>query len=67
MNFGNAWPGANFGLIDNTTEVSREPAFVALKQAFGDRYLYAGLGTVLELEATSPVSTAQAVTPAKEK
>ena len=146
MNFGNAWPGANFGLIDKTTEVSPgmtliavvsdvpgtkelkelslaintpegivlivgcshpgierivteaakinmhihfiagglhlpaasdsvigkvvtslkgnwkvdriapghctgEPAFVALKQAFGDRYLYAGLGTVLELKA----------------
>jgi len=26
-----------------------EPTFVALKQAFGDRYLYARLGTVLEL------------------
>jgi 7,8-dihydropterin-6-yl-methyl-4-(beta-D-ribofuranosyl)aminobenzene 5'-phosphate synthase len=44
-----------------------EPAFVALKQAFGDRYLYAGLGTVLELGATSPASTAQAGTAAKEK
>ena len=29
-----------------------EPTFVALKQAFGDHYLYAGLGTVLELGAT---------------
>jgi 7,8-dihydropterin-6-yl-methyl-4-(beta-D-ribofuranosyl)aminobenzene 5'-phosphate synthase len=26
-----------------------EPAFAALKTAFGDRYLYAGLGTTLEL------------------
>jgi 7,8-dihydropterin-6-yl-methyl-4-(beta-D-ribofuranosyl)aminobenzene 5'-phosphate synthase len=42
-----------------------EPAFVALKQAFGGRYLYAGLGTVLELKATSPASTAQAATPAQ--
>jgi 7,8-dihydropterin-6-yl-methyl-4-(beta-D-ribofuranosyl)aminobenzene 5'-phosphate synthase len=44
-----------------------EPAFVALKQAFRERYLYAGLGTVLELGATSPASTAQAATPAMEK
>jgi len=28
-----------------------EPAFTALKQAFGDRYLYAGLGTTLALTA----------------
>jgi 7,8-dihydropterin-6-yl-methyl-4-(beta-D-ribofuranosyl)aminobenzene 5'-phosphate synthase len=28
-----------------------EPAFAALEQAFGDRYLYAGLGTVLALDA----------------
>lgn len=27
-----------------------EPAFVALKQAFGERYLYAGLGTVLDVQ-----------------
>jgi 7,8-dihydropterin-6-yl-methyl-4-(beta-D-ribofuranosyl)aminobenzene 5'-phosphate synthase len=26
-----------------------EPAFSALKKAFGDHYLYAGLGTTLEL------------------
>jgi 7,8-dihydropterin-6-yl-methyl-4-(beta-D-ribofuranosyl)aminobenzene 5'-phosphate synthase len=26
-----------------------EPAFTALKKAFGDRYLYAGLGTMVEL------------------
>ena len=30
-----------------------EPAFTALKRAFGDRYLYAGLGTTLAL-TTSP-------------
>jgi len=29
-----------------------EPSFAVLKEAFGDRYLYAGLGTVLELGAT---------------
>lgn len=29
-----------------------EPTFAALKQAFGDRYLYAGLGSVIELGAT---------------
>ena len=28
-----------------------EPAFTALKQAFGDRYLYAGLGTTLAMTA----------------
>lgn len=28
-----------------------EPAFVALKKAFGDQYLYAGLGTTLEMSA----------------
>lgn len=33
-----------------------EPTFVALMQAFGDRYLYAGLGTVLELGAPPHVS-----------
>jgi 7,8-dihydropterin-6-yl-methyl-4-(beta-D-ribofuranosyl)aminobenzene 5'-phosphate synthase len=30
-----------------------EPAFTALKKSFGDRYLYAGLGTTLELLHTS--------------
>jgi 7,8-dihydropterin-6-yl-methyl-4-(beta-D-ribofuranosyl)aminobenzene 5'-phosphate synthase len=29
-----------------------EPAFTALKKAFGDRYLYAGLGTTLALTAS---------------
>lgn len=32
-----------------------EPTFALLKQAFGDRYLYAGLGTVLELSPTPHV------------
>jgi 7,8-dihydropterin-6-yl-methyl-4-(beta-D-ribofuranosyl)aminobenzene 5'-phosphate synthase len=32
-----------------------EPAFLALKQAFGERYLYAGLGTVLSLGPQSPM------------
>lgn len=30
-----------------------EPAFTALKKAFGDRYLYAGLGTTIELAPAS--------------
>jgi 7,8-dihydropterin-6-yl-methyl-4-(beta-D-ribofuranosyl)aminobenzene 5'-phosphate synthase len=30
-----------------------EPAFTALRKAFGDRYLYAGLGTTVELLHTS--------------
>jgi 7,8-dihydropterin-6-yl-methyl-4-(beta-D-ribofuranosyl)aminobenzene 5'-phosphate synthase len=30
-----------------------EPAFTALKKAFGDRYLYAGLGTTVELVRAS--------------
>ena len=29
-----------------------EPALAAMKQAFGERYLYAGLGTVIEIGAT---------------
>lgn len=28
-----------------------EPAFVAFKKAFGDHYLYAGLGTTLRLNS----------------
>ena len=38
-----------------------EPTFVALKQTFGDRYLYAGLGTVLELGASPQIRAAQRV------
>jgi 7,8-dihydropterin-6-yl-methyl-4-(beta-D-ribofuranosyl)aminobenzene 5'-phosphate synthase len=30
-----------------------EPTFAALKQAFGDRYLYAGLGTTLPVGAST--------------
>jgi 7,8-dihydropterin-6-yl-methyl-4-(beta-D-ribofuranosyl)aminobenzene 5'-phosphate synthase len=30
-----------------------EPAFIALRKAFVDRYLYAGLGTAVELLPTS--------------
>jgi len=33
-----------------------EPAFTALKKAFGDRYIYAGLGTTLSLSTSSPQS-----------
>ena len=39
-----------------------EPTFTALKKAFGDRYLYAGLGTTLALGAT-PRPIAQAGQP----
>jgi 7,8-dihydropterin-6-yl-methyl-4-(beta-D-ribofuranosyl)aminobenzene 5'-phosphate synthase len=35
---------------------SGEPAFAAFRQAFGERYLYAGLGTVLDPGVTSPAS-----------
>jgi 7,8-dihydropterin-6-yl-methyl-4-(beta-D-ribofuranosyl)aminobenzene 5'-phosphate synthase len=36
-----------------------EPAFTALKKAFGDRYLYAGLGTTVAVSATSgPIAPA---------
>ena len=43
-----------------------EPTFAALKQAFGDRYLYAGLGTTIALNGI-PQSTSrldQRVSPA---
>jgi 7,8-dihydropterin-6-yl-methyl-4-(beta-D-ribofuranosyl)aminobenzene 5'-phosphate synthase len=39
-----------------------EPAFLALKQAFGERYLYAGLGTVLVLNGKLPANNAQDAT-----
>jgi 7,8-dihydropterin-6-yl-methyl-4-(beta-D-ribofuranosyl)aminobenzene 5'-phosphate synthase len=39
-----------------------EPAFAALKKAFGDRFLYAGLGTQLKIGAT-PVGAAVRDTP----
>ena len=38
-----------------------EPTFVALREAFGNRYLYAGLGTVLVLGAQPRALTDQAV------
>ena len=36
-----------------------EPTFAALKSAFGDRYLYAGLGTTFELGATPRPQSAE--------
>jgi 7,8-dihydropterin-6-yl-methyl-4-(beta-D-ribofuranosyl)aminobenzene 5'-phosphate synthase len=39
-----------------------EPTFAALRRAFGDRYLYAGLGTTLEL-GSRPAAVAAAFTP----
>ena len=36
-----------------------EPAFAALKKAFGDRYLYAGLGTTVAPNSTGgPIASA---------
>jgi|SRR5215472_4598210 len=37
-----------------------EPAFAAFKKAFGDRYLYAGLGTTLESGSTPTSNRLQA-------
>ena len=43
-----------------------EAAFAALRKAFGDRYLYAGLGTSLAIAATPrPIAAAGAQTPAR--
>jgi 7,8-dihydropterin-6-yl-methyl-4-(beta-D-ribofuranosyl)aminobenzene 5'-phosphate synthase len=39
-----------------------EPTFAALKKAFGDRYLYAGLGTTLGLGANPRVASRRAST-----
>ena len=39
-----------------------EPTFAAMKQAFGDHYLYAGLGTVIELGATPRTLAARGAT-----
>ena len=39
-----------------------EPAFAALMRAFGDHYLYAGLGTVIELSATPRTLAARSAT-----
>jgi 7,8-dihydropterin-6-yl-methyl-4-(beta-D-ribofuranosyl)aminobenzene 5'-phosphate synthase len=44
-----------------------EPTFAALKQAFGDRYLYAGLGTTLQLGAPSGSDTRRGQGPALEQ
>src|SRR5256714_97885 len=41
-----------------------EPTFTALKKAFGDRYLYAGLGTTFALDATArPIADAGQTVP----
>jgi 7,8-dihydropterin-6-yl-methyl-4-(beta-D-ribofuranosyl)aminobenzene 5'-phosphate synthase len=39
---------------------SGEPTFAALRKAFGDRYLYAGVGTTIEL-GTGPAGAAAAI------
>jgi hypothetical protein len=36
-----------------------EPTFTALQKAFGDRYLYAGLGTTLSMGANSRAASNQ--------
>jgi 7,8-dihydropterin-6-yl-methyl-4-(beta-D-ribofuranosyl)aminobenzene 5'-phosphate synthase len=41
-----------------------EPTFAALKKAFADRYLYAGLGTSLPLGANTPSNTRRGEGPA---
>jgi 7,8-dihydropterin-6-yl-methyl-4-(beta-D-ribofuranosyl)aminobenzene 5'-phosphate synthase len=41
-----------------------EPTFAALKKAFGDRYLYAGLGTTLPLRANNGSDTRRGEGPA---
>jgi 7,8-dihydropterin-6-yl-methyl-4-(beta-D-ribofuranosyl)aminobenzene 5'-phosphate synthase len=41
-----------------------EPTFAALKKAFGDRYLYAGLGTTLPLRANSGLDVRRGEGPA---
>jgi 7,8-dihydropterin-6-yl-methyl-4-(beta-D-ribofuranosyl)aminobenzene 5'-phosphate synthase len=40
-----------------------EPTFAALKKAFGDRYLYAGIGTLLPLATTSGSGTRRGEVP----
>lgn len=40
-----------------------EPAFVALAEAFGDRYLYAGLGSTIPLTDTGPPAVATGNSP----
>ena len=44
-----------------------EPAFAALKQAFGNRYIYAGLGTSLPLGPTTGNSERRGEGPALEQ
>ncbi len=43
-----------------------EPTFAALKHAFGDRYIYAGLGTTLPLSAGADAGHRRGETPALE-
>jgi 7,8-dihydropterin-6-yl-methyl-4-(beta-D-ribofuranosyl)aminobenzene 5'-phosphate synthase len=44
-----------------------EPTFAALKQAFGDRYIYAGLGTTLPLAAGTDAGHRRGENPALEE
>jgi 7,8-dihydropterin-6-yl-methyl-4-(beta-D-ribofuranosyl)aminobenzene 5'-phosphate synthase len=44
-----------------------EPTFAALKQAFGDRYIYAGIGTSLPLGPSSGVDGRRGEGPALEE
>jgi hypothetical protein len=41
-----------------------EPTFTALQKTFGDHYLYAGLGTILDLGGTHPGDSPMTMTPA---
>ena len=41
------------GISNRDAMYDQNRAFAALKKAFGDRYLYAGLGTTIEVPGTS--------------
>src|SRR3989442_1622901 len=62
---GTPWPNGNFVPVSSKTEVAPghctgEPEFAALKKAFGDHYLYAGAGTVIDLPGTAVSSASVA-------
>jgi 7,8-dihydropterin-6-yl-methyl-4-(beta-D-ribofuranosyl)aminobenzene 5'-phosphate synthase len=44
-----------------------EPTFAALKQAFGNRYIYAGVGTSLRLESSMGTGERRGERPALEE
>ena len=51
---GTVWAGSNVERVSAVTEIAPghctgEPAFAALRRAFGDRHRYAGVGTVIDI------------------